>query len=113
VDDDELIRATIPALLGHLGHETVTVASGEEALDQLAGGLEVEVVILDLNMPGLSGEATYLRLRPMRPDLPVLMASGYLEAATEALLAADPLAATLGKPYLLEELDQKLQLFLG
>ena len=113
VDDDELIRATIPALLGHLGHEAVTVASGEASLEQLAGGLQVDVVILDLNMPGLSGEATYRRLRPLYPNLPVLMASGFLEPATEELLKGDPLAASLGKPYLLEELDEKLHLFLG
>ena len=113
VDDDELIRATIPALLGHLGHVAVTVASGEEALDQLAGGLRVDVVLLDLNMPGLSGEGTYRRLRPLYPALPVLMASGFLEPATEELLKGDPLAARLGKPYLLEELGEKLLLFLG
>ena len=41
------------------------------------------------------------------------MASGFLEPATEELLKGDPLAASLGKPYLLEELDEKLHLFLG
>jgi CheY-like chemotaxis protein len=113
VDDDELIRATVPSLLKHLGHEAVSVASGPEALAALAEGLQVDVVLLDLNMPGMNGEITYRRLRPLHPGLPVLMASGFLEPETEALLKGDPKAAFLAKPYLMEELDQKLRLFLG
>ena len=113
VDDDDLIRATIPPLLGFLGHRAVTVGSGEEALDLLAGGLEVDIVILDQNMPGLSGAATYRKLRPLRPALPVLLASGFLDLAAEELLASDPLAGTLAKPYLVADLAGKLQSFLG
>jgi len=113
VDDDELIRATVPSLLSHLGHRTEPVSSGPEALAALAGGLQVDVVLLDLNMPGMNGEVTYRRLRPLYPDLPVLMASGFLEPDTETLLKGDPRASFLSKPYLMEELDQKLRHFLG
>ena len=111
VDDDELIRATIPALLATLGHETVAVPSGEKALEELAAGLQVDLVLLDQNMPGLSGTDTFLQLRPRCPDLPVVMASGYLEPAAQRLVQEDPRADSLGKPYLLEELNQKLQAF--
>ena len=109
VDDDDLIQATVPLLLRHLGHRPVSARGGEEALELLAGGLEVDVVILDLNMPGLGGEATYLRLRAERSGLPVLVATGFMDPSTDALLHGDPRAGSLSKPYTIEELSRKLE----
>ncbi len=109
VDDDELIQATVPLLLHHLGHTPVAAMSGEEALDLLEKGLEADAVILDLNMPGMGGEAAYLRLRRLRPKLPVLVATGFMDPSTVLLLQGDDRAASLSKPFSLEELHRKLE----
>ncbi len=109
VDDDELIQATVPLLLHHLGHTPVPALSGEEALDMLETGLETDAVILDLNMPGMGGEAAYLRMRALRPHLPVLVATGFMDPSTVLLLQGDPRAASLSKPFSLEELHRKLE----
>ncbi|BDU74061.1 hybrid sensor histidine kinase/response regulator [Mesoterricola silvestris] len=109
VDDDELIQATVPLLLHHLGHTPVAAMSGEEALDQLEKGLKVDAVILDLNMPGMGGEAAYLRMRMLRPSLPVLVATGFMDPSTDLLLQGDTRAASLSKPFSLEELHRKLE----
>jgi PAS domain S-box-containing protein len=109
VDDDELIQATVPLLLHHLGHVPTPADSGEAALDLLAGGLAPDVVILDLNMPGLGGEATFLRMRQLRPGLPILMASGFMDPTTDSLLQGDPLAGSLTKPFSIDELSRKLE----
>jgi len=109
VDDDELIQATVPLLLHHLGHTPVPAMSGEEALGMLETGLEADAVILDLNMPGMGGEAAYLRMRGLRPHLPVLVATGFMDPSTVLLLEGDPRAGSLSKPFSLEELHRKLE----
>ena len=104
VDDDELILETVPPMLHYLGHQVETASSGQEALRRLEAGLEAELVILDLNMPGLSGLETLARLRILRPELPVLVASGQQDAAVLAHARAFPLVEILGKPFLLADL---------
>jgi PAS domain S-box-containing protein len=108
VDDDELIQATVPLLLHHLGHVPTPATCGEEALELLARGLEPDVVILDLNMPGLGGEPTFLRMRQIRPALPILMASGFMDPTTDTLLQGDAHAGSLTKPFSIDELSRKL-----
>jgi len=99
VDDDELILTSVPAMLEHLGHEVTAVAGGQEALHHLQQGTGVQVVILDNNMPGLSGLETLTQLRTFLPDLPVLMATGRVDAAILARAEQDPFLSILAKPY--------------
>ena len=109
VDDDELIRAAVPGLLGLLGHQVVSAAGGPEALALLENGLPVGLVILDLNMPGMNGAETLVRLRRLRPQLPVLIATGHLDDETAALLLCSPRIASIAKPYTADELGRKLR----
>jgi PAS domain S-box-containing protein len=111
VDDDELIRFTVPRLVELLGHQVVTCAGGREALDLLETGRPLGLVILDLNMPGMDGAETLGRIRQLRPDLPVLVATGHLDAETAELLKADPRVASIAKPFTLADLDRKIQDF--
>ena len=108
VDDDELIQGSTHALLDVLGHRTVAVYSGEEALAQLEAGLEPDVVLLDLNMPGLGGAGTLPRLRQLRPDLPVLLATGRADQTALDLVRNYPKVALMSKPFSMRELRQQL-----
>lgn len=76
VDDDELIRDSIGPVLRAQGHRVVLVGSGEEALDRMKRGSSPDVVILDMNMPGLGGRGALPRIRSLQPDVPVLLATG-------------------------------------
>jgi PAS domain S-box-containing protein len=105
VDDDELILASVPLMLEHWGHAVETAAGGQEALDRLRRGPDVDLVILDLNMPGMNGLETLQRLREFLPELPVLMASGFLDPAAEAQLKQCGHALSIAKPFSLEDLD--------
>jgi CheY-like chemotaxis protein len=109
VDDDELIRLSIPAMLQALGHGVETEAGGLEALARLEAGLEVDLVILDLKMPGLSGAETLPRLRALRPALPVLLATGYGDQEIQHLLADHPNVGMIWKPFSMKELKEKLE----
>ena len=104
VDDDELIRLTLPPLLQRIGLTVEIAESGFQALEMLESMGPVDLVILDQNMPVLTGVETLARIRVTQPDLPVLLASGYGESDQSALPAVDPQVARLGKPYSLESL---------
>lgn len=108
VDDDELIRSSVGPMLEILGHQVQVAESGQAALDRFEAGLEVEVVILDMNMPGLNGAETLSRLRQLRPQQVVLMASGYNDRDVQDLLAGHPGVASIQKPFSLQDIQQKL-----
>jgi len=108
VDDDDLIQNGMEMLLATLGHVATIAASGEEALASLEAGLAADVVILDMNMPGLGGSGTLPRLRALRPALPVLLATGRVDQAALNLIAADPRTTLLSKPFNLEEVKRLL-----
>ncbi len=108
VDDDELIRESIGPLLEMLGH-TVTLASGgAPALRLLEDGLQVDLVILDMNMPVMSGAKALPRILELRPNLPVIMATGYSEEEITPLLAGCPSVTSLRKPFSLKEVQHKI-----
>jgi len=109
VDDDDLIRGTVPGMLGLFGHRVSTVSGGEEALRLLAGDSGTDLVILDLNMPGLNGLETLRAMRKLGLDQPVLIATGHLDAECAAVLEEDPRARALAKPFTLEALGDKLR----
>ncbi len=108
VDDDDLIRASVPSMMEGLGHAVEAVASGAEALQRLERREPFDVVILDMNMPGLSGLETLAGLRLLDPDLPVVISSGFLDGEVEAMLLGDPRVAFLPKPYTLGDLRRRL-----
>jgi signal transduction histidine kinase len=111
VDDDELILASLPPMLEGMGHQVQSASGGLEALRRLEAGLEVDLVILDLNMPGMSGKEALGRLRLIRPDLPVLIASGYQDESIAGLLEAYPDVRALQKPFSFLELRTMLDSF--
>ncbi len=108
VDDDELIQTTLGMLLEALGHEAVAVESGEEALAKLETGFQPDLVILDMNMPGIGGSGTLPRLRGLRPALPVLLATGRADEATVDLVAATPGVSLLSKPFSMNDLRTQI-----
>jgi len=108
VDDDELLRIALQAVLEELGHSVTLAASGEEALGQLEAGLQPDLAILDLNMPGLGGVETLPRLRALRPDLPILLATGRADQTALDLLEAFPNVSLLAKPFSMSDLKERL-----
>jgi PAS domain S-box-containing protein len=109
VDDDPLIIQSVGPMLAFLGHQVHTAEAGQEALDRIQAGLVVDLVILDMNMPGLNGAETLTRLLALRPDQGVLMATGYSDAAIAPLLDGRPRVGSLRKPFTLDELRAKLE----
>lgn len=108
VDDDELIRDGVGSLLEIEGHEVHLAEGGAEALARFESGLEVDLVILDLNMPGLTGAETLLRLLTLRPEQVVLLCSGHGDEEMARLMRGSPTVHSIQKPFTLDELEGKL-----
>ncbi|TNE88857.1 MAG: sigma-54-dependent Fis family transcriptional regulator [Deltaproteobacteria bacterium] len=107
VDDEAVLRGNLVRFLDRTGHEVEGVASGEEALERLAAH-DFAVVITDLKMPGMGGEALLRRVTAEHPQTLVLVITAFasLESAIEALRhgAQDYLL----KPLSLDELTRKV-----
>ena len=109
VDDDELIRLSVAPMLTALGHAVRTAESGQAALDLLQAGLTVDLVILDMNMPGLNGAQTLAKLLELRPGQQVLMATGYSDDSLAPLLKDHPSVHSLRKPFSMAEVRTRLE----
>jgi CheY-like chemotaxis protein len=107
VDDDELIRSTVPLMLRVLGHQVEAVDGGRAALDHLSRAALPDLVILDMNMPDMTGKETLRHIRARCPDLPVLLATGFVEPDVEGLVQADPRTLIIGKPFSFDEIQRK------
>ncbi|MCA9520413.1 MAG: PAS domain-containing protein [Myxococcales bacterium] len=96
VDDEDLVRSAISAVLREGGYDVVEASSGDEALALLAAGEPpVGLVLLDVTMPGRDGWSTLRELRETHPTLPVLLSSGLPQSPPPG----DPFAGVLAKPY--------------
>ncbi len=103
VDDEALVRMSTADMLSDLGYDVIEAASGEEAVALVEGGVVPEILVTDHLMPGMSGEDLARTLRASRPDLPVLIVSGYAEAEGLA-----PDLPRLTKPFRNAELAERL-----
>jgi len=86
----------------------VVAVSGECALDRLQAGEEFDVVLLDINMPGIGGVGTLPRLRALRPGLPVLLATGRVDQVAVDLAESATGVTLMPKPYRLKDLKALL-----
>ncbi len=84
-DDDTLVREAVRKILRMFGHEVVAVPSGEEALQQLSA--EIDLIILDINMPGMDGFETMRQINRRDLGIPVIFLTGVgsMEYAVKAI----------------------------
>jgi two-component system response regulator HydG len=76
VDDDEGVREALARTLEKLGYEPVLAANGQQGLDRLREG-DVQIVLADLKMPGLSGQELLRAAKALSPDVEVIMITGH------------------------------------
>ncbi len=112
VEDEPPLLKLAERALKRAGFEVMTAASAEEALEMLEGGAPRPLALVsDVVMPGMDGLALARRMRERDPSLPVLLVSGYAEAALGLDLAAERLRL-LSKPYGLADLVAELKAIL-
>jgi len=104
-DDDEGVRELVRDALERAGLEVLAAGDGREAIQLFRERAdEVRAVLLDRTMPVVSGELAYEEIRRLRPDVPVVLVSGYSEQAAVAAFGERGLSGFLKKPFSPEEL---------
>jgi CheY-like chemotaxis protein len=100
VDDDPMVADTAASMLECLGHQVLVAHSGTEALNVLQGDSSIDLVITDHAMPHMTGSELADQIRGIRPNLPIILATGYAELP----LPEESGLPRLCKPYCLEGL---------
>jgi PAS domain S-box-containing protein len=109
VDDDPLIAMSTTEMLEDLGHRVIGVSSGLHALDIIRSAQPIDLMMTDHVMPGMTGIELAAASREVRPQLPILLATGYAELPEGAQLDLPRLA----KPYHQDQLRDRLDQLLG
>jgi CheY-like chemotaxis protein len=103
VDDDALVLMNLAAMLEDLGHQVDQASSGADALELLKSNPDIQLIITDQAMPKMTGLALAESARKERPDLPIILATGYadLPDRTHGYLKLD-------KPYFQSDLNHAI-----
>jgi signal transduction histidine kinase len=104
VDDEALVGHVTATMVEDLGHAAIWVPSGAEALEVIRSGREIDVVITDHAMPGMTGGQLAEQIHKLHPDMPIILATGF--ADLPGSYAQD--LPRLSKPYGPDELAQAL-----
>ena len=113
VDDEPMVLEFAAKALTTLGFKTTEARDGLEALDLFTQEpSRFDLVLLDLTMPRMDGREALRALRQLRPNLPVILSSGYSDQDFIHDLASEKGVTFLQKPYLLANLRQAVQLLL-
>ena len=114
VEDEQGVREVAERILQEIGFQTIGAEDGRRALEIMEEiGDSVTAVLLDLSMPRMGGAETFRRLRAIRPELPILMMSGYTEQVVAPQFSGSGPGVTgfLQKPFLAEDLIAVLRRF--
>jgi CheY-like chemotaxis protein len=104
VEDEEMLSELLKVSLEALGYTVITASSADRALDICQSlGEEIALVITDLGLPGMSGRDLFLKIRALRPQARVVIATGYIEPGTRTDLLALGATSFIQKPYLPDE----------
>jgi signal transduction histidine kinase len=99
VDDDAEICQLTAEMLVDEGHEVTTAGSGRQALQIVSDGAPLDLVLTDLGMPQMNGWELTAALRELRPDLPVVLATGWGDSASAEEATRQGARAILAKPF--------------
>jgi len=110
VDDEDILTEFAEDLLGVLGYTVLIAGSGKEALDIYEKNRDrIDMVLLDMIMPGMSGGETYDNLKLLNPDIKAILSSGYSIDGQAIAILDRGCNGFIQKPFKIEQLSQKLR----
>jgi CheY-like chemotaxis protein len=110
VDDEEMIIDVGQALLKRLGYQVIAVKSGLESVELVRRmGPGIDMVILDMIMPGMDGGKTFDRIRDICPKMPVMLSSGYAMNGQAQKIMSRGCNGFIQKPFSISALSQKIR----
>ncbi len=110
IDDEAMIRDFLSLSLRDKGHRVALFEGGKQAITAFKNSnVSFDLVILDMIMPGMDGPETYRELMKIRPELPVLLSSGYSRKEDLLELIKKPRILYLQKPYSITDLYEAIE----
>lgn len=109
VDDEKRFREDLAERLNLRGHETIEAGDGDSAIKIARNDYEIDVVLLDLKMPGLSGEQTLVELKKFRPAIQIIMLTGHGSMTSAMEIGRLKAYAYLEKPCEMDKLLETIE----
>jgi CheY-like chemotaxis protein len=104
-DDDEMVRGVVRTLLIYRGYQVEEAEDGQQAVEKYSlSPNDIDLVMMDLNMPTLSGQEALSELRRVNPEVKAVLISGRADA--EVAAGRSPSVRYLQKPFVNDELIQ-------
>jgi CheY-like chemotaxis protein len=105
IDDERVVRSVSERYLGRYGFEVLMAEDGRRGIDVFRRHVDdIVCVVLDLTMPEMNGDEVFRELRAIRPDVRVVLSSGYNQQDVTQRFAGKGLAGFIQKPYSAEQL---------
>ena len=110
VDDEETVRKVAQKMLEKAGFAVLLASNGSDGMEKFRSRLQdIDVVLLDLSMPNMSGEEVFHNMRNLRRDIRVVLSSGYLEGEATHNCLGEGLAGFVQKPWQYDQLITAVQ----
>ena len=114
VDDEETILEVCTQMLQRLGYHVRQAIDGQQAIDIFEKEKDViDIVLLDMRMPGMNGATVYNRLIQIQPNVKVILFSGFFENQHIQKILQNENVDLIQKPVRLKQMSQKLENMLG
>jgi len=98
VDDEEIVRSLFKETLGELGHWVITAETASEGLE-VVKQQDLDLVFLDLKMPGMDGAELFRQIKAIKPELPVTIITGYPDSDMMVRALAQGPFGVMNKPF--------------
>jgi CheY-like chemotaxis protein len=108
-DDEEMLSDLLAELLESNDYNVIKVSSGKEALRVLTEEIKVDLLIIDYNMPEMSGLETIERIRKLNLDVPVILSSGVTDFDADEIMDKYEINSCVQKPYVFETMLETIQ----
>ena len=110
IEDEEIVRETIRAILQKLGYRVLEAETGQKAFEIVETcDEEIDLAVLDIKLPDMGGDKVYALIKASRPNLKVIVCSGYaIDGPAQRILDAGA-QDFIQKPFSLPTLSEKLK----
>ena len=110
VDDEDPVRNVLSVSLLHLGYRVDVASSGKEAIEKFVErNGDYDLVLLDMLMPGYSGDEVFLKFKEIDPDVKVLAISGFTSESSIQRIMDNGGMGFIQKPFTIEELSTRVR----
>ena len=113
VDDEEVVRRLAKAMLEHCGYAVLAAGDGREAVDIFReNASDITAVLLDMTMPVMDGQEALQQIRNIRPNVPIIISSGYSEFVAREHFVPSAVTGFIQKPYTVAKLAEQIRTIL-